>query len=84
MSCREYNIIFNGSLVNNCILLHKKGEERSYRSLCDKLEARFGEQILPGGAQTQFYQTNQSPGKSIDDFVDRLLCLAGKALSSLR
>jgi hypothetical protein len=73
-----------GKALDYYVILHKNGEGRSYMSLCNKLEARFGEQILPGAAQAQFHQTNQNPGESIDDFVDRLLSLAGQAFSGLR
>jgi hypothetical protein len=75
---------FEGKASDYYVMLHKNGGRRSNRTLYDKLEARFGEQILPDAEQAQFHQKNQNPGESIDDFVDRLLSLAGQAFSGLR
>jgi hypothetical protein len=55
----------------------------AYMDLKRKLEKRFGFRELPETAQVQFNNARQTPEELLEDWADRVLSLATRALIDL-
>jgi hypothetical protein len=61
-------------------LLAERNQDMAYMDLIQKLEKRFGFRELPETAQFQFNNARQTPEELLEDWADRVLSLATRAL----
>jgi hypothetical protein len=61
----------------------ERNHDMAYMDLIRKLEKRFGFRELPETAQVQFNNAGQTPEELLEDWVDRVLSLATRALVPL-
>ncbi|KAH3781670.1 hypothetical protein DPMN_159571 [Dreissena polymorpha] len=57
--------------------------ELGYLEVIDKLERRFGHRELPETVRVTFSSARQGEEESVDDWADRVLTLALKAIRDL-
>ncbi len=94
MYARAYN--WNPNNCKNCLCWSLTGKasdfyltitERdatmTYDHIILRLEKRFGEKDLDETAQVRFHQAIQQPNESLDDWADRVMNLANRALWDL-
>ena len=64
-------------------LLAERNQDMAHMDLIQKLEKRFGFRELPETAQFQFNNARQTPEELLEDWADRVLSLATRALRDL-
>ena len=64
-------------------LLVERNQDMAYMDLIRKLEKRFGFRELPETSQVQFNNARQTPDELLEDWADRVLSLATRALRDL-
>ncbi|MES9884490.1 MAG: helix-hairpin-helix domain-containing protein [Sedimenticola sp.] len=61
----------------------ERDEDLGFRHIMQRLEKRFGAMDLDETAQVRFHQAMQQPSESLDDWADRVMTLANRALWDL-
>ncbi|KAH3844609.1 hypothetical protein DPMN_086868 [Dreissena polymorpha] len=69
-----------GKAVDFYAVLAEGGGTVPYTDLMQRLQERFGAEELPATAQGRFQVAHQEMGESLDDWSDRVLTLATKAI----
>ena len=64
-------------------ILVERNHDMAYKVLILKIEKRFGFRELPETAQVQFNNAHQTPEELLEDWADRVLSLATRALGDL-
>ena len=82
--CRDqFCWCLDGKASEYYALFVERNQEMVYMDLIRKLEKRFGFRELPETAQVQFNNARQTPDELLEDWADRVLCLATRAFRDL-
>lgn len=77
-------LVLEGKASEFHVMLADRRQDEDYVGLLRKFEKRFGYRDLPGTLQMQFLGARQKSGENIEDWADRILSLATKAVRDLQ